>query len=136
MGARTEIVDPEELCKSVKGIDEMEDDEKEAIVKCRLNELIEDWNQNGLFVTFPTGSPPPGKISFCLTPRRVTTPQRLIVCRLLTQEQVSAIDSDKRDAFMTFLANAEIEQMEAANIRVDAHITFPDGNMIAIITDK
>lgn len=136
MGARTEIIDPEELCKDEPGIDTMAGDELEAVLKQRLNALIEGWNKNDLFITFPADPPPSGKIAFCLAPKTITTPQRLIVCQLLTKEQVDAIDSDKRDAFMTFMANTEIEGMEAANIRVDAHITFPDGNMMAIITDK
>ncbi|MDO8585193.1 MAG: hypothetical protein Q7R85_03710 [bacterium] len=136
MRSRTEVIDPEELCEDVEGIDEMSDDDKETAMKQRLNEKIEAWNKNGLFVTFTGGSPPPGKISFCLATAAIKTPQRLIVCRLLTAEEVAAIDADKRDGFLAYLEHVEVGKIEAANIRVDARITFPDGNMIAITTDK
>ncbi len=136
MGARTETIDPEELCKDVEGIDEMNDDNKKAAMKRRLNELIEGWNKNGLFITFSGEPPPSGMISFCLTTETITTPQRLIVIRLFTSEDVDAIDPKKRNGFLAFYQKEEVEKMADAGIRTDSSLVFPDGNMIAIITDK
>ncbi|MBI2604179.1 MAG: hypothetical protein HYW56_01405, partial [Candidatus Harrisonbacteria bacterium] len=46
------------------------------------------------------------------------------------------IDPKKRNGFLAFYQKEEVEKMADAGIRTDSSLVFPDGNMIAIITDK